>query len=37
MLPYCLKCKEKTDSKNPKVVTTKNGRNGYIKLCGLQQ
>ena len=25
MLPYCLKCKEITDRKNPKVVKTKNG------------
>ena len=25
MLPYCLKCKEITNSKKPKVVKTKNG------------
>ena len=26
MLPYCLKCRKYTESKNPKVVRTKNGR-----------
>ena len=26
MLPYCLKCRKNTESKNPKVVKTKNGR-----------
>ena len=26
MLSYCLKCRKNTESKNPKVVTTKNGR-----------
>ena len=26
MLSYCLKCIENTDSKNPKVARTKNGR-----------
>ena len=26
MLSYCLKCKKNTESKNPKVVKTKNGR-----------
>ena len=26
MLPYYLKCKKNTESKNPKVVRTKNGR-----------
>ena len=25
MLSYCLKCKNNTESKNPKVVRTKNG------------
>ena len=24
MLPYCLKCRKNTESKNPKVVRTKN-------------
>ena len=26
MLLYCLKCKKNTESKNPKVVKTKNGK-----------
>ena len=26
MLPYCLKCRKNTGSKNPKVVKTKNER-----------
>ena len=26
MLSYCLKCRKKTESKNPKVVKTKNER-----------
>ena len=26
MLPYCLKCRKKTESKNPKVARTKNRR-----------
>ena len=26
MFPYCLKSKEKTESKNPKLAKTKNGR-----------
>ena len=26
MLPYCLKCKNKTESKNPTVIQTKNRR-----------
>ena len=26
MLSYCLKCKKNTESKNPKVGRTKNGR-----------
>ena len=26
MLPYSLKCRTNTESKNPKVVKTKNGR-----------
>ena len=25
-MPYCLKCRENTESKSPKVVTTKNVR-----------
>ena len=26
MLSYCLKCRKKTKSKNPKLVKTENGR-----------
>ena len=26
MLLYCLKCRKNTESKNPKVATTKNGK-----------
>ena len=26
MLSYCFKCRKNTESKNPKVVKTKNGR-----------
>ena len=26
LLPYCLKCRKNTESKNLKVVRTKNGR-----------
>ena len=26
MLSYCLKCRKNTESKNPKLVRTKNGR-----------
>ena len=26
MLSYCLDCRKNTESKNPKVVKTKNGR-----------
>ena len=26
MLSYCLKCRQKTESENPKFVRTKNGR-----------
>ena len=26
MLPYCLKCRKNTESKNPKVVKTYKGR-----------
>ena len=26
MLSYCLKCRKNTESKNPKLVKSKNGR-----------
>ena len=34
MLLYCLKCRKNTESKNPKVAETKNGR---IMLLSKQQ
>ena len=33
MLPNYLKCLTNTESKNPKVVKTKNGRNHEIVKC----
>ena len=30
MLPYCLKCRKNTKSKNPKVARTKNGREMFL-------
>ena len=34
MLVYCLKCRKKnTESKNPKVVRTKNGRIMLLSKC----
>ena len=33
MLPYYLKCKKNTESKNPKVVRTKNGRIMLLSNC----
>ena len=35
MLPYCLKCRKYTESKNPKVVRTKNGRIMLLPKCGV--
>ena len=38
MLSCCLKCRKITESKNIKVVKTKNGKkNAFIKLCSVQQ
>ena len=33
MLSYCLKCRKNTESKNPKVVKTKNGRIKLLSKC----
>ena len=36
MLSYCLKFREKTGSKNPRIVNTKNGRimpSSYYPIC----
>ena len=35
MLSYCLKGREKTDSKNPKLVKTKNGRMMVSSNCAV--
>ena len=35
MLPYCLKCRKNTESKNPKVVRTKNGRIMLLLNCAV--
>ena len=35
MLPYCLKCKNKTESKNPTVVQTKSRRIMLLSSCVL--
>ena len=34
MLPYCLKCRKNTESKNPKVVKTKNGKM-FLSKCAV--
>ena len=31
MLSYCLKCRKNTESKNPKVARTKNGRIMFLR------
>ena len=37
MLSYCLKCKKNTESINPKVSATSNGKkNDIIKVCYMQ-
>ena len=33
MLLYCLKCRKNTESKNPKVSRTKNGRIMPLSKC----
>ena len=33
MLRYCLKCRKNTESKNPKVVRTKNKRIRLLSKC----
>ena len=35
MSSYCLKCGKNTESKNPKVVRTKNGRILLLLLCNV--
>ena len=36
MLSYCLKCRKNTESKNPKVVRTKNGRIMLLSKCAVR-
>ena len=35
MLPYCLKCRKNTGSKNPNVVRIKNGRIMLLSKCAV--
>ena len=35
MLSYCLKCRKNTESKNPKVACTKNGRTMLLSKCAV--
>ena len=35
MLCYCLKCRKNTESKNPKVVRTKNGKVMLLSKCAV--
>ena len=35
MLLYCLKCRKNTESKNPKVAKTKNGRRMLLLKCAV--
>ena len=35
MLSYCLKCRKNTESKNPNVVSTKNGRILLLSKCAV--
>ena len=35
MLPYCLKCKKKTESINPNVLKTNNGKRMLLSKCSI--
>ena len=35
MLSYCFKCRKKAENKNPKVVSTKNGRTMLFSKCAV--
>ena len=35
MLSYCVKCRKNAESKNPKVVRTKNGRIMLLSKCAV--
>ena len=36
MLLYCLQCRKNTESKNPKVAKTKNGRIMLLSKCAVR-
>ena len=36
MLSYCLKCRKNTESKNPKIVRTKDGRIMLLSRCSVR-
>ena len=36
MLSYCLKCKKSTESINPKVVKTTNGKTMILSTCAIR-
>ena len=36
MLSYCLKCRKNTESQNPKVARTKNGRIMLLSKCAVR-
>ena len=35
MLPYCLKCKKSTESINPKLSATSNGKTMMLSKCAI--
>ena len=35
MLSYCFKCRKNTESKNLKVIRTKNGRIMFLSKCAV--
>ena len=35
MLSYCLRCRKNTETKNPKVARTKNGRIMLLSKCAV--
>ena len=35
MVSYCLKCRKNTETNNPKVPTTKNGRIMLLSKCAV--
>ena len=35
LLSYCLRCRKNTESKNPKIIKTKNGRIMLLSKCAV--